>query len=427
MIKLKTKPNGIYYIDVQLPDEAGGLKRTRVSLDTRDRAEAEAQRRDWLAGRHPKHPAMGGVVAAKGREPMPATSLSRKVAPKEMTVERWLYGCLESIWNARSGVVKNDRTHRSNIKVLCRYLPDDLLLADLDKDTIRALEQALWAAEYKPGSIQKLLNALSAAVNHAVKQGLISARPVFPVLKVRNTRNRTITLDEERAMLECIEARIHAEPLRPWWEFKMLTLVLADTAFRLGEALQLGPGSVNRVRWLDPITGEQREGIYMMLRQYTTKNDKPRQVPATERLLSILPELNARAKAGLWFPWKAGSSGIHYLLTNLREDMKARGFNIDDVSMHTWRHTCATRLAQGGMDLIGLRDWLGHSDIKITAERYVHLMVGHIYRGTAILDAYRDRIPAGKGTEQATQEPFSMPDNQVKGNYGAAGATPLPH
>lgn len=208
---------------------------------------------------------------------------------------------------------------------------------------------------------------------------------------------------------------IHAEPLRPWWEFKMLTMVLADTAFRLGEALQLGPGSVNRVRWLDPLTGESREGIYLMLREYTTKNDKPRQVPATSRVLSLLPVLNSRAKAGHWFPWKPGSSGIHYLLTNLREDMKARGFNIDDVSMHTWRHTCATRLAQGGMDLIGLRDWLGHSDIKITAGRYVHLMVGHIYRGTSILDAYRD-IPDGEGNELGTVVPFSMPECQANGN-----------
>jgi integrase len=427
MITLKQKPNGIYYLDVRLPDEAGDLKRTRVSLDTRDRADAEGQRRDWLAGRHPKHPAVGGVIAAKGREPQPESSPQRKITPTEMTVERWLYGCLDTIWNARKGVVKNDRTHRSNIKVLCRYLPEDLLLADLDKAELITIEQRLWDAGYKPGSIQKLLNALSSALTHAAAQGLITARPVFPKITVKNTKDRVITLDEERAMLECIEARIHAEPLRPWWEFKMLTIVLADTAFRIGEALQLGPGSINRVRWLDQYTGEHHEGIYLLLRQYTTKNDKPRQVPVTARVLSILPELNARAKAGLWFPWKNGSSGIHYLLTNLREDMKAKGFNIDDVSMHTWRHTCATRLAQGGMDLIGLRDWLGHSDIKITAQRYVHLMVGHIYRGTTILDAYRDHIPQPKGIEQTMAAPLSMPDNQVQGNYGATHVTPLPH
>lgn len=423
MTTLKKKPNGIYYLDVQLPDEFGNLKRSRVSLDTREKAEAEAQRRDWLAGRHPKHPARGGVIAAKGREPIRESSLTQKVQPSELTVERWLHSCLDTIWNAQKGVVKNDRTHRSNIKVLCRYLPEGLLLADVNKAHIVTVEERLWAAGYKPGSIQKLLNALSAALTQAAKQinpatgeTFIEARPAFPVIKVRNKKDRTVTLDEERAMLECIEERIHSEPLRPWWEFKMLTMVLADTAFRLGEALQLGPGSVNRVRWLDPLTGESREGIYLMLREYTTKNDKPRQVPATSRVLSLLPVLNARAKAGRWFPWKQGSSGIHYLLTNLREDMKAKGFNIDDVSMHTWRHTCATRLAQGGMDLIGLRDWLGHSDIKITAGRYVHLMVGHIYRGTAILDAYRDHIPDDGGNELGTVIPFSMPDCQVNGN-----------
>jgi len=426
MIKLKTKTNGIYYIDVPLPNEDGELKRTRVSFDTRDKADAERQRRDWLAGRHPKHPAMGGVIAAKGREPAPEVSVARRVPVTGMTVERWLDGCLDTIWNARKGVVKNDRTHRSNIKVLQRYLPRDLLLADINKDHIEGIEKALWAAGYKPGSIQKLLNALSAALTHAAKQNVIPARPMFPVIKVRNEKDRVITLDEERAMLECIDARIHAEPLRPWWEFKMLNIILADTAFRIGEALQIGPGSVNRKRWLDQYTGEHHEGIYLMLRAYTTKNDKPRQVPATDRVVALLPELNARAKAGLWFPWKNGSS-THYLLINLREDMKARGYNIDDVSMHTWRHTCASRLADGGMDLIGLRDWLGHSDIKITAQRYVHRMVGHIYRGTSILNAYRDNIPAPKGIAPETPDASTITDSQANGNYGANLVTPLTH
>src|SRR3546814_6680497 len=71
-----------------------------------------------------------------------------------------------------------------------------------------------------------------------------------------------------------------------------------------------------------------------------------------------------------WFPWAIGSSGPLYLLQNIRADMKGMGFQFDDVVLHTMRNTCASRLADNGIDLVSLRDWLGHSELKITAGRY---------------------------------------------------------
>ncbi|MBA4172820.1 MAG: hypothetical protein C0511_09250 [Hyphomicrobium sp.] len=395
MAELKTKPNGIYYLDVRLPDESGDLKRTRVSLDTRDRAEAEGQRRQWLAGTHPKHPARGGVIAPKGRAERDDPSIKRSVIPTGMTVERWLWGCLDTVWNASKDVVKDDKGHRSNVRVLCRNLPEGLLLADVNADHVSELADALWKQGYKPGSVKKLMNALSRALNHATRtidretgRPYLAARPLFPEIKVKNTKDRVITMDEEQVIHDCIDQRIDDEPLQHWWEFKMLMLVLADTGFRMGEALQLGPGSINRQRWQDALTGQDQEGTFLMLGRYTTKNDKPRQVPVTERLLRLIPTLNARAKGGRWFPWQPGSNTPLRYLGFIKQDVKRRGYSIDDVTLHTWRHTCATRLAQGGMDLIALRDWLGHGDIKITAGRYIHLMVGHIHRGTSILDTF---------------------------------------
>jgi integrase len=38
--------------------------------------------------------------------------------------------------------------------------------------------------------------------------------------------------------------------------------------------------------------------------------------------------------------------------------------------VHILRHTCASRLLQGGADLEYVRRWLGHKDIKMT-QRYV--------------------------------------------------------
>src|SRR3546814_4999236 len=77
---------------------------------------------------------------------------------------------------------------------------------------------------------------------------------------------------------------------------------------------------------------------------HITKNGKARDVPFTDRVLSILDELNERSENARWFPWAIGSSGPLYLLQNIRADMKGMGFQFDDVVLHTMRHTCASRL-----------------------------------------------------------------------------------
>jgi integrase len=413
MAKLGTKPNGIYYLDVQVPDEQGGLKRQRVSCDTRDRKAAEAQRRDWIAGLHPKHPSKGGLVAPKGRAPQRIISVSRSVPEGAMSVDLWLTKCLSDVkvWGAR----KSTATHQSNVRILSRLL-DGKFMHELTSADIVALENQLRdELGYAEASIRKLLGSLSAACRRAEDTGLILARPKFPSITVNNVQDRVVSLDEEAVMFECIEARRNAEPLRPWWHFEKFCILLLDTAFRLSEGLNSGPSSVKRKRWFDA-RGKVHEGVWLGLARGTTKNDKPRDVPCTARVLKLIPELNERATNGRWFPWPIGSSGPLYLLQNIREDMKARGYEFDAVKLHTFRHTCATRLAEGGMDLVSLRDWLGHSDIKITAGRYIHLMNGHIYRGASILDAYAPgTLEETRGNDEEIGENLSFRNHQANG------------
>lgn len=389
MATLKQKPNGIYYLDVKVPADGGGLKRQRVSLDTRTKADAEAQRVDWLAGRHPKHPAMGGVVAPKGQAPVAAASTSAKARQGGMTLERWVSHCRSTRWRD----IRGQRSIQSSVKVLSAHLPD-VLIGDVTALHLQQVERSLREDPkgYAPGTIRKLLTVLSAALTYATEsfdeatgRAWLASKPPLPKVTVNNKQDRTVSPVEEAAIFECIADRREREPTRPWWLFGALLTILLDEGVRLGEALTLGQRSVKLKRWLDG-DGAMVQGDYIGLERYTTKNGKPRDVPMTQRVKRLVDALNAQAMRGRWFPWKQDSSGPGYLWSNIREDMEARGFDISDVKLHTFRHTCATRLAENGMDLLGLRDWLGHSDIKVTADRYVHLMSSHIYRGAAILD-----------------------------------------
>ena len=48
------------------------------------------------------------------------------------------------------------------------------------------------------------------------------------------------------------------------------------------------------------------------------------------------------------------------------------------------RHSCATRLLQGGMPIKGVKDWLGHKNIS-TTEKYAMLVPENLANGLAIL------------------------------------------
>jgi site-specific recombinase XerD len=44
----------------------------------------------------------------------------------------------------------------------------------------------------------------------------------------------------------------------------------------------------------------------------------------------------------------------------------------EDVVPHILRHTCASRLVRGGIDLRRVQMWLGHQTLEMTM-RYAHL------------------------------------------------------
>ena len=48
------------------------------------------------------------------------------------------------------------------------------------------------------------------------------------------------------------------------------------------------------------------------------------------------------------------------------------------ASWHTLRHTAASRRVMAGVDLVAVKEMLGHRDIETTM-RYSHLSPGHLH------------------------------------------------
>lgn len=73
----------------------------------------------------------------------------------------------------------------------------------------------------------------------------------------------------------------------------------------------------------------------------------------------------------------------HYMLTDKKEPEETRSYlyfykrqlsacGLPEYTFHTIRHTFATRCVEEGIDIKSLSELLGHSNVKITMNRYVH-------------------------------------------------------
>ena len=206
----------------------------------------------------------------------------------------------------------------------------------------------------RPATVNRKLSALSAMASMAHDIDLIPSKPSIRQEKEPEGRQRFLTADEENGILGWLQE--HHPDLVDVVKF------LIDTGLRVSEALSLQWGNIKDGRI--ELTGGQ------------TKTSKSRPLPLTSEALSIL--MRRRNLDSVF-------AGIHYRRLALRFEQASAALNLgNDVVLHTCRHTFASRLVQGGVDLYVVASLLGHNSI-VTTQRYAHLRTANMDAAIAIL------------------------------------------
>lgn len=211
------------------------------------------------------------------------------------------------------------------------------------------------------GTINRKLSALNSLLKTAKRRGVIDAVPEIIWKKEPPGRERYLTVDEERQVIEWFEQKDD----RPMQD---LVILLLDTGMRLSEALSL--------TWRDIPVVRDGEAIRIwnkaLKENKGTKNDSSRSAYQSIRVAAMLSERKAsRPVEEQRVFWELDTPNQ----VDHRWDHMRRGLGFQDDKefvVHSLRHTWASRMVSLGCDLYTLMN-LGGWKTQSMVARYAHL------------------------------------------------------
>lgn len=211
---------------------------------------------------------------------------------------------------------------------------------------------SLQAANKTGGTINRRLAAVSKLTKYAIALGLIEKPPMLSRQTESRGRLRYFSDEEELSILAT---------LKHWGliDERDLFIFLCDTGARLGEALSLEWSAIHH----------NGRAVTLWDTKDPSGRGNFRTIIMTERVRRVITARRA-AYADQPGPFSMISKrGLRTTWSRLREHFKGK---LDDAVIHTYRHTCASRLVMAGLDLARVQKWMGHNTIQTTL-RYAKL------------------------------------------------------
>lgn len=215
-------------------------------------------------------------------------------------------------------------------------------------------------------TIRGYVGAVRIVLATAVEDGLIHHNPVTGFRNVYGQRSQVRRKALTEPELECILGEL---PQR----HRLLGRFLAETGVRIGEAAGL--------RWIDVDMVSSR--IDVRRRYYAGTFDEPKSVngirgiPISTDMVGELRTLRIATGAqgaDLVFPTEAGTPiDSRVLLRRIFKPAAIRA-GVPWAGLHTFRHTCASRLFRSGWNAKQVQMVLGHHSPAFTMATYIHLM-----------------------------------------------------
>lgn len=207
-------------------------------------------------------------------------------------------------------------------------------------------------------TVNRHLAILRAVYNRAIERGLYSGgNPVARVKMYRESPSLEYFTADEVARILAAAGEVSAGATSTIQRYFLPIVATAiSTGMRLGEIL--------RLRWADI-----KDGVITVTAE-SAKSKRARQVPARPELLQALSRLPSTAGEYV-FPVRRDSGVIR---PTWRKVKRLAGIR-PAARFHSLRHSFGTALVRRGVDLVTVKELLGHSSLAMT-EIYTHSSQG---------------------------------------------------
>lgn len=262
---------------------------------------------------------------------------------------------------------KSEVTASVNTRSAVDFFGENNIVEDL---SVKQIDDYVLHLEQKGNTnatINRKLSSLSKMLKFALDREYITKIPKIEKKKESNGRIRWLTDEEEKNLIGYFN-ETHRKDLCN------LIVFLLETGARVGEALSVNWKDVDR----------------NVVSFWDTKNNTPRSVPITRKVAIALASQNGAQTETEETQKRDGPfchidySEFHYLWQKAKNSL---GFKDDDQFVpHCLRHTCASRLAQAGVPLITIKEFMGHKSIQVTM-RYAHLAPNQLEKAREALES----------------------------------------
>jgi integrase/recombinase XerC len=311
----------------------------------------------------------------------------------DSAVAEWL----AQLRHVRRVSAHTERAYEGDLAILRRHLSEKspACLADIRKIDRFVLRLFLSARHDKDATTSSLrrLSAMRSFFAWCRHEGRIEQSPADLIESPKRPKSlpRAVSVDEAFALC--------AEPAR---EHDGDPMALRDTAvieLLYGAGLRISELCALNIGDVDVVSGDVR---------VTGKGNKQRVVPfhatcaaALTRWLELgRPKVETPASLTAFF---LGARGKRVIDSELRRRLARHGVSAGArtrVHPHKLRHSFATHLLEGGADLRGIQELLGHESLA-TTQRYTHVDVARLSK---VYDSAHPRARAPEGQVESVQE-----------------------